>query len=245
MTRPSEGVLEVLVDREAMAQRVAIWLTEIAIEQDGRLAIALAGGSTPRRSYELLAQPPYRDRFPWPRTHWFWGDERFVPHADGRSNFRMAKETLLSQAPVPAQNIHPIPTQGLSSVEAAALYERELKSFYGADRLDPLRPLFDAVILGVGANGHTASLFPGSPALRERERWVVDVIGAAPETRITLTYPAFESSRHVAFLVVGKEKEAAFAKLRRDDETQPAARLRPLGELWLFADAEAVGEPAR
>jgi 6-phosphogluconolactonase len=243
MTKPSEGVLEVLVDREAMAQRAAIWLTEIAKEQEGRLAIALSGGSTPHRLYELLARPPYRDEFPWTRAHWFWGDERFVPHADERSNFRIVREALLSRTPVPAQNIHPIPTQGLSSAESASSYERELKSFYGAERLDASRPLFDAVLLGLGANGHTASLFPGSPALFERERWVVDVVGAASETRITLTYPALESSRYVAFLVVGKEKERAFAELRRDDETQPAARLRPLGELWLFADAQAVGEP--
>lgn len=243
MTKPSEGVLEVLVDREAMAQRVAIWLTEIAKEQEGRLAIALSGGSTPRRLYELMAQPPYREEFPWPRAHWFWGDERFVPHEHERSNFRMAKEALLSRAPAPTQNIHPIPTQGLSSADAAVFYERKLKSFYGAERLDARRPLFDAVILGLGADGHTASLLPGSPALAERERWVVDVVGAAPETRITLTYPTLESSRHVAFLAVGREKEAAFAKLRRDDEAQPAARLRPLGELWLFADAQAVGEP--
>ena len=244
MTKPSEGVLEVLVDREAMAQRAAIWLTEIAKEREGPLAIALSGGSTPRRLYELMAQSPYREEFPWSRAHWFWGDERFVPHDDKRSNFHMARAALLSRAPVPEQNIHPIPTQGLSSKEAAARYERELKSFYGADRLDPLRPLFDAVILGLGANGHTASLFPDAPALFERQRWVVDVAGVAPETRITLTYPPLESSRHVAFLVVGKEKETAFAKLRRDDESQPAARLRPLGELWLFADAQAVGEPA-
>jgi 6-phosphogluconolactonase len=242
MMKPSEGVLEVLDDREAMARRTAIWLTEIALEQEGPLAIALSGGSTPRRLYELMAQSPYREQFPWTRAHWFWGDERFVPPHDARSNFRMAKEAMLSLAPAPAQNIHPMRTQGLSPAEAAALYERELKSYYGAERLDPLRPLFAATILGLGADGHTASLFPGSPALSERERWVVDVTGVATEPRITLTYPALESSRHLAFLAVGREKASAFARLRRDDERLPAARLRPVGEFWLFADAEAVGE---
>jgi 6-phosphogluconolactonase len=153
----------------------------------------------------------------------------------------MAYEALLSRAPIPAANIHPIPTQGVSPEAAAAAYERDLKSFYGREQLDPARPLFDMTLLGLGLNGHTASLFPGTNVLNERQRWVAAVVGAAPEARITLTYPALESSRHIAFLVSGKEKRAVFGQLRRGDITLPAAHICPAGTLYLFGDAAAVG----
>ena len=142
----------------------------IGDSEGGSFAVCLSGGSTPQRLYEHLAGPPYRDAFPWSRTHWFWGDEQFVPHDDALSNYRMVREALLSRAPIPAVNIHPIPTEGLSPEAAASAYERELKSFYGADHLDPARPLFDVNLLGLGPDGHTASLFPGSAVLAEREK---------------------------------------------------------------------------
>jgi 6-phosphogluconolactonase len=233
--------LEVLSDLETMSRRVADWMLELAIDKDGPFAVCLSGGNTPRRLYECLAEPPYRDRFPWPRTHWFWGDERFVPHDDARSNYRMANEALLSHVPIPPSNIHPIPTEGPDPAAAASDYERMLKSFYGSERLDRARPLFDINLLGLGSDGHTASLFPGSPVLAERGRWVAAVVGFRPEARITLTYPALESSRHVAFLVAGKDKHAIFERLRRGDGTLPAARLRPKGTLWMFADEAAAG----
>jgi 6-phosphogluconolactonase len=247
MNAPANGDprnhLEVLPDLETTSRRVADWMLELAVTKDGVFAVCLSGGSTPQRLYELLAEPPCRDRFPWMRSHWFWGDERFVPHEDARSNYRMAREALLSRAPIPCGNIHPIPTEGFAP-EAASAYERTLKSFYGADRLDPARPLFDVNLLGLGSDGHTASLFPGSPVLADRDRWVAAVVGVKPEARITLTYPALESSRQVAFLVAGKEKHAIFERLRRSDETLPAAHLRPKGNLWIFADAAAAGAPA-
>ncbi len=241
MMKPSQAELEVLLDAEALAQRAAAWLTELARSKDGRVAIALAGGSTPKRFYELLAHPPFRDQFPWSRTHWFWGDERFAPHDDPRSNYLMTQKALLSQAPIPQVNIHPIPTVGLSPQAAAETYEKELKSFYGAQDLDPARPLFDAVILGLGDNGHTASLMPGSAALDERRRWAIEVAGAAPETRITLTYPALESCSEAAFLVAGAGKRSALKRLRADDAGIPAGRLRVQGALRIFADVEAAG----
>ncbi|HEV7909864.1 MAG TPA: 6-phosphogluconolactonase [Methylocella sp.] len=240
MTSPSEAKLEILVDPEALARRVADWLLAAATVKDGAFAVALSGGSTPRRLYEQLAGPRYRDLFPWSRTHWFWGDERFVPHDDALSNYRMVREALLSCAPIPAINVHPIPTEGVSPEAAASAYERALKSFYGAERLDPARPLFDVTLLGLGPDGHTASLFPGTAVLAERDRWVAAVVGAKSETRITLTYPALESSRHTAFLVVGKEKRAIFDRLRRGDDSLPAARLHPIGALCLFGDVAAV-----
>jgi 6-phosphogluconolactonase len=140
----------------------------------------------------------------------------------------------------PRINVHPIPIEGVSPEAAASAYERALKSFYGAERLDPARPLFDVTLLGLGPDGHTASLFPGTAVLAERDRWVAAVVGAKSETRITLTYPALESSRRAAFLVVGKEKRAIFDRLRRGDDSLPAARLHPTGALCLFGDAAAV-----
>ena len=239
----SQAQLEILADPEALSRRVADWLVEISTARGGVFTLALSGGGTPRRLYELLAGPLYRDVFPWHRTHLFWGDERFVPRDDASSNYRMVRDAMLSRAPIPATNIHPVPTEGITPEAAASDYERELKSFYGAERLDPARPLFDVNLLGLGPDGHTASLLPGTAVLEERERWVVAVVGpkSTPEsTRITLTYPALESSRHVAFLVAGKEKREIFSRFRRGEQTLPAARLRPIGTLHLFADAAAA-----
>ena len=138
-----------------------------------------------------------------------------MPHDDARSNFRMAWDAMLSHAPVPPGNIHPVRTENITPEEAAFAYERELKSFYGADTLDPARPLFEIALLGLGEDGHFASLFPGHPVLKERGRWAAAVIGAAPEPRITLTYPALESSRHTAFLVAGAYESRDFAPVSR------------------------------
>jgi 6-phosphogluconolactonase len=242
MTRAPLAEVEVFADRESLARRVADWLTALAAAKDGRPAIALSGGSTPQRLYQLLAEPPWRSVFPWGRTHWFWGDERFVSPDDGRSNYHMVREALLSRAPIPSANVHAIPTEDIAADAAADEYESMLKSFYGAAQLDPVRPLFDITLLGLGPDGHTASLFPGATALAERRRWVATVTGATPEPRVTLTYPALESSRHVAFLVAGKEKRRAFGRLRRGDQALPAARLRPIGALHWFADAQAAGD---
>jgi 6-phosphogluconolactonase len=241
MTSFSEAQLKTLDDPNALARWAADWLFAVAMAKGGVFAVALSGGATPRRLYELLAAPPIRDRFPWSRSHWFWSDERFVPHDDAQSNCHMVREALLSRVPIPCANIHAIPTEGLSPEAAASAYERGLKSFYGAERLDPARPLFDVTLLGLGADGHTASLFPGTAVLAERGRWVAAVIGAKSEARITLTYPTIESSRHVAFLVTGEEKRAIFDRLRRGDDKPPAARLRPTGTLRLYADAAAAG----
>ena len=133
MTGPSETKLEILADPEALARRVADWMLAVATAKDGLFAVALSGGSTPRRLYQLLAGPRYRDQFPWSRTHWFWGDERFVPHDDALSNYRMVREAQ-SCAPIPAINVHPIPIEGVSPEAAVSAYERALKSFYGAER---------------------------------------------------------------------------------------------------------------
>jgi 6-phosphogluconolactonase len=229
---------------ETLAQSAADWLCQRADASDGAFAISLAGGSTPRRLYECLASPDIASRFPWRRVHWFWGDERFVPHDHRDSNYRMVREALLSRAPVPADNIHAVPTAGLSPEQAAAAYEATLKRFYGADTLAADRPLFGVTLLGVGDDGHTASLFPGQPALREKQRWAVAVVGAKSEARITLTYPVLDSSRDLAFVVTGAEKRQAVARVQAADPTAPAGAIRPVGRLHWFTDRAAAAAPA-
>ena len=137
----------------------------------------------------FLAQPPIVAVFPWSRVHWFWGDERFVPHDHPDSNYGMTRAALLSKAPIPAGNVHPVPTEGLTPQQGAAAYEKTLREYYGAEVLDAARPLFDVTLLGIGDDGHTASLLPGQPALEETQRWVVAVPSGRSEPRITLTYP--------------------------------------------------------
>ena len=225
---------------EALARGAAQWLLGRIQERGGTCAVCLSGGSTPRRLYEVLTVPPIVTRFPWDDVHWFWGDERFVPPEHPDSNFRMADEALLSLAPIPRENIHPIPTQGLSLADAAAAYEAVLKNFYGEDRLDPARPLFDVILLGLGEDGHTASLFPGTPALDESERWALAVEPPGLEPRITLTYPALGSSRTVAFLVAGARKREILTRALAGDETLPAVRVHSLGDAVWFADRAAA-----
>jgi 6-phosphogluconolactonase len=231
--------LEVLLDADALACRVADWMLGLARAADAPFAVALSGGTTPRATYGLLATPFYRERFPWPRVHWFWGDERFVPHNDPRSNYRMAWDAMLSHAPVPAANIHPVGTEGTTPQQAALAYERVLKTFYGSDRLDPARPLFDVNLLGLGEDGHFASLFPGTDVLNERDSWAAAMVGPQPEPRITLTYPVLESCRHAAFVVSGAAKSAVLRGLRKGTPIFPANQFHPTGELRIFADQQA------
>jgi 6-phosphogluconolactonase len=239
MTVQSHARLEILDDADLLARRVCDWMLALASASEGVVSVCLSGGSTPRKLYEQFARPQAEKSFPWARTHWFWGDERFAPRDDQRSNFRMAREAFLNGTPAPAENIHPMPTENIELEAAAALYERELKRFYGADRLDAARPMFDVTLLGLGLDGHTASLFPGSSVLAERGHWVAAVMGPKSEQRITLTWPALESSAHVALLVAGKDKREILDRYLSGDEFLPATRLRPVGELTVFCDAAA------
>jgi 6-phosphogluconolactonase len=237
------GKLIVFSDAEALARGAALWLKDRIAPLKGRIAIALSGGSTPRRLFQLMGSD-FKNEFPWPRMHFFWGDERFVAHDEPDSNFRMAYEALLSKVAIPPDNIHPVPTEGIELDDAARAYERELQGFYGAPALQPDKFLFDVQFLGLGEDGHTASLIPGEPVLQERERWVSAVSHGRPETRITLTYPPIESSRHIAFLVSGAAKRDILQKVRAQSADVPAARLRPCGDLTFLADRAAVGEEA-
>jgi 6-phosphogluconolactonase len=236
---PALGTLRVFDDAAMLAQESARFVCERARAQTGSFVLCLSGGSTPRPVYEALAAPPLRERFPWDRTEFFFGDERFVPPDDAASNARMAYEAMLSRAPVPPQNVHPIPTIGVTPGQAAAQYDRTLGALRAAR--PPDTPLFDVNLLGVGDDGHTASLLPGEPVLDVRDRQVAVVAQGRPQMRITLTYPALESSRAVVFLLQGAGKRAILDRLLCGDDTLPAGRLRPAGELFWFADRAAAG----
>jgi len=239
--RATEGEVWVLPDAGAVAERAAEWLGEQARAKEGRFSIALSGGSTPKRLYEILAGA---SDYPWDKTEWFFGDERFVPADHGDSNYRMVNEALLSHVQVPSERVHRMPTDG-DPAEAARRYERDLRSFYGSDRLQPGRPLFDVVLLGLGENGHTASLFPGTAVLEESHAWVGTCLPHdAPNQRLTLTYPAIASSAHVLFLVAGASKREVLEKVRSGDPTQPASRVTTEGGLIWLVDEAAAGRAA-
>jgi 6-phosphogluconolactonase len=224
---------------KAAAQRL---LARIAGNRE-RAAICLTGGSSPKQLYQLLATDPWRAQIPWDRVHWFIGDERFVRSDDPLNNMSMARRAFLD-ACAPAANIHPIPTDTVNPDEAARRYERILQSFYGADRLDPNRPLFDIVLMGVGPDGHTASLFPLYPAIAETERWVVGVPKAHVEPfvpRVTLTLPALGSCREMLFEVAGSEKRAILTRVLAG-ETLPANQARATGETIWLVDQAALPE---
>ncbi len=232
----------VFPDAEALAQAAAAWFARTLAAKNDYVAVALSGGSTPKRMYEILGMDPLREVVPWRRVHLFWGDERFVPDNDPRSNQLMTREALLDHVPIPPKNVHGLPTEGLTAEQAANRYAEALAEFYGSETLDPARPLFEIVLLGLGTNGHTASLFPGEPVLDDREHWAAAVAPPGEPVRVTLTYPALESTRYAAFLVAGAEKRPMLERLRAGDESIPAGRYAPKGELLLFADRAASGE---
>jgi 6-phosphogluconolactonase len=232
---------EVSADAEALARHAAEFLIATATAATGEARVCLSGGSTPKRLFELLASSEFAPRVPWNRIHWYWGDERFVAPDHADSNYRMTRVAMLDKAPIPADHIHPIATVGTTPERSAADYEKLLKSRYGADTLDPARPLFDLTFLGVGDDGHTASLIPGADAaLAERTRWTAVIpLGFRPEARITLTFPALDSSRHVAFLVAGAGKRDILHRIALGEDL-PAARVNPVGTLHWMLDRAAA-----
>jgi 6-phosphogluconolactonase len=233
-------------DAHALAQAAADRILARVAANGDRVAICLTGGSSPKQLYQLLATEAYRSRIPWDRVHWFIGDERFVPANDPLNNMGAARRIFLDRN-APASNIHPIPTDTAGPHEAARRYEDELKSFYGADRLDATRPLFDVVLMGVGPDGHTASLFPDYPALEETKRWVVEVPTAHVEPfvpRVTLTLPPLNSCREMLFEVSGSDKRAILTRVL-DGEDLPANRAHAMGETIWLVDNAAVPENFR
>ncbi len=215
---------------QELAVRSADWIARIIAAAEAPFRIALAGGATPRLLYSELA----RRTIDWTKLQFYWIDERLVPPDHPDSNLRMARETLLAHIPITPEQIHPMPTAGDADAAAWA-YEAELKSDYGAALLDPARPLFDLTLIGLGSDGHICSLLPGSPVLEEHTRWVAPVTKGRPEARLTLTYPAVESSRVTVFLVTGPDKAEAVKRVRHGDRTLPGGRLNPQGQtVWLL-----------
>jgi 6-phosphogluconolactonase len=231
--------LIVVADTEALAHAAAERVMARISANPGRIAICLTGGSSPKQLYQLLGTETYRSRIPWDRVHWFIGDERFVSDSDPLNNMGVARAAFLDRDAPPA-NIHQIPTATDNPDRSASTYARELQSFYGAERLDPSRLLFDLVLMGAGPDGHTASLFPGYPALEETDSWVVGVPQAnvAPFVpRVTLTLPALASCREMLFEIAGSAKRPILTRLL-NGENLPAARARSNGEtVWLVDEA--------
>jgi 6-phosphogluconolactonase len=239
-------MIKVYPDLDSMSQAAASLLVEQAnqaVAARGRFDVALSGGSTPRRTYELLAAQPFRDQAPWHRMHIFWGDERCVPLDDPRSNARMAKEAWLDHVPIPATQIHCIDC-AQSPAEGARRYEAHLRQFFSGRP-----PRLDLVLLGLGDNGHTASLFPGTPVLRETERWVAEVYVAEQDMyRVTLTAPFINQAALVVFLVAGEAKAGVLREILygpRDAERLPAQLIAPqAGELLWLTDLKAAAQVA-
>ena len=216
--------LRVLADAPAVARAAADEITAASTAAGERFAICLSGGSTPKATFELLAGE-YSDRVGWSRWHVFFGDERRVPLDDERSNYHNARVALLDRVPIPAGQIHPLTD--------ADQYEGLLRAFFGE------APRFDVQLLGMGEDGHTASLFPGSISLREQERWVIappDVV--AGMARLTLTLPALNAARRTMFLVAGPAKADALSRIRAGEEL-PAGMVE--GAEWLVDEAAAAG----
>ncbi|MGY3548644.1 6-phosphogluconolactonase [Bradyrhizobium sp. USDA 4472] len=238
--------LIVVADAEALAQAAAERVMARISANPGRIAICLTGGSSPKKLYQLLGSDAWRGRIPWDRVHWFIGDERFVAESDPLNNMAAARATFLDRN-APSDHIHPIPTAAESPEVGAEAYARELKAFYGADQLDPARPLFDVVLMGAGPDGHTASLFPGYPAVEETARWVVGVPKAnvAPFVpRISLTLPALAACREMLFEIAGHDKQAILTRLL-NGENLPAVRARSNGETVWLVDQAALPEGIR
>jgi 6-phosphogluconolactonase len=240
---PARSVI-VAADAAALSRQAAPYVAQTlaaAAAARGTCSVALSGGSTPRGTHELLAAPPLRDLIPWDRLHVFWGDERCVPPDDADSNYHMAYETLLSRVPIPPRNVHRVPTEIGAPVAVAAHYERELRGHFGLEVEDV--PVFDLLLLGMGPDGHTASLFPGGPAVDETRRLVVpSEIAYMPHSRVTFTLPVLNAARAVAFLVTGRDKAPALAKALAGDPSVPAGRVRPAGELRWYLDRAAAGQ---
>ena len=232
----------ILPDPEALAHEAARRFVDLSREASGsrgRFSVVLSGGSTPGHLYRLLAGEPYRGQVPWGEVHLFWGDERCVPPGDPGSNYLLASETLISHVPIPSGNVHRVRGE-LEPERAARAYERALQDFFCGPHTR-----FDLVLLGLGEDGHTASLFPGSPVLAETERLVAvasAVYQDRPAQRVTLTLPAINSARQILFLVTGRAKAAVVQSIvEGSGERLPAQRIQPAagGLTWLL-DAEAA-----
>jgi 6-phosphogluconolactonase len=227
----------------AAARRFVDWAWQ-SIVKDGNFNVALSGGSTPQELYRVLATPEFRSQVDWPRVHLFWGDERAVPPESPESNYGNARRELLLRVPIPPANVHRMEAEDASIGRAAHNYEKTLREFLPLD--DRGFPRFHLIFLGLGPDGHTASLFPGSKLLRETSRWVstpmVPKLGAR---RMTLTLPVLEAAQRVVFLVAGAEKASVLREVlcNHPDPPLPAQMVKPReGERLFLVDEAAAAQ---
>lgn len=235
------GAVRVFPDIESISQAAAelfVQRATEAISERGRFTVALSGGSTPQRLYKLLASEPYRSAVPWSGVHIFWGDERYVPPEHPDSNYRMVKALLLDHIDIPAANVHPVSTSFSDLEEAASVHAHELQAFFGS----AIR--FDLALMGMGSDGHTASLFPGEPALDVVDSSVsVARPASQPTARLTYTYPVFNHCRLLLYLVTGADKAKILAEVMKGSDRYPTGRIAPTeGELLWFVDQAAATE---
>jgi len=242
---PAEPQVRIFATPEHLSRAAAENFCRIgsqAIRDRGRFAVALSGGSTPRGLHEELVRN-FATQLPWQNVFFFWSDERYVPPTDPESNYLMANETLLSKLPIPAGNIFPIPAEMPDAGDAARVYEQTLDNFFrpAAGSI----PRFDLILLGMGPDGHAASLFPGTTALEEKQHWVVaNWVPKFSTFRITFTYPVLNHAANVMFLVIGADKSAMVERALKDPASNlPCQGVRPVdGELLWFLDQAAAAK---
>lgn len=231
--------VHVFADKAALVAAAAdqvIELIRAAIAARGRCTVALSGGSTPKPLYQAVAQAD----LPWDKIYVYWGDERYVPATHADSNAKMAREAWLDQVAIPAENIFTVPTDTDSPETTADRYQQTLIDSFQAASADDI-PQFDLILLGMGDDGHTASLFPHTLALNEFYRWVT-VGNKDGQPRITFTAPFINQARHVIFVVAGANKQAALSQVfapEADSAAYPARLIAPVGELWWLLDNDA------
>lgn len=236
-------MLHVFEDKEQLSKAAAalfVQSAQEAVQTNGRFTVALTGGSSPVQLYHLLSQPPYAEQVPWQQTFVFWGDERWVPLSDDRSNAKMAMDTLLYKVPVPKEQIYPMWQEDMEPAAFAQQYEQLLQRHFQGGV-----PEFDLVLLGMGDDGHTASLFPGTAVLQEQSRWV-QAYYLEPQSmyRVTLTAPLINGAKTIAFLTFGSNKAKALHEVLQgapSPEQYPAQLIQPKkGAVHWFVDKEAT-----
>jgi 6-phosphogluconolactonase len=245
----SSRKIRILADAEAVSRAAAeefVRLANAAIAARGQFTIALSGGSTPKRLYQLLAETPFREQVAWDKVEFFWGDERSVPPDHNDSNYHMASEAMLRKLPVPATHIHRMEAERTDRDAAARDYEAALARVFKTSVGGEL-PAFDLILLGMGPDGHTASLFPHTTALKERSRWVVvNYVPKFATDRVTFTVPVLNRAREVLFLIAGADKAAPLHEVLEgppNSDEYPSQFVKPApGELVLFVDRAAAAK---
>ena len=242
MNLSNDRRIRVLRNEEAVAEFAVHTLIEISqasVAEKGKFTVALSGGRTPTDLYHKLFAS--KNPIPWDKTHIFLADERFIPPDDKASNYRMINEHLLARIPIPKQNVHPILTEGITIEGSAKKYEADIRTFFeiGANDI----PVFDLIMLGIGADGHTASLFPGTVSLEEAKRLAIpDIADSSPAERISLTLGVINNAKNICFLITGKSKAAVLKEIIEDkDSTLPAAQVQPArGTVFFLMDQGAA-----